>query len=50
MKDDMALSMVVLPEPVPPEMMTFIRACTRPLRSCAALPDSAPASTSLSIV
>jgi len=32
----MALSIVVLPDPVPPEMSTFIRACTSALRSAAA--------------
>jgi hypothetical protein len=47
MKPDNALSMVVLPEPVPPEMMVVTRAFTAAASSSAICGRSAPTSMSL---
>ena len=47
MKAESALSMVVLPEPVPPEMMVDMRALTAAARTSAIGGRSAPTSTSL---
>ena len=50
MKDDSAFSIVVLPDPVPPEISTFIRAPTAAWRNAAAFRLNAPWLTSFSIV
>ena len=51
MNDDSALSMVVLPEPVPPEMMMFSFACTQARKNSASSFVSAPVATrSLNVI
>ena len=47
MKEESALSIVVLPEPVPPEMMSVMRARTAAASNSAICGRSAPTSTSL---
>ena len=47
MKEDSALSIVVLPEPVPPEMISVTRAFTAAASNSAICGRSAPTSTSL---
>ena len=50
MADESALSNVVLPEPVPPEITVDTRAFTAPCRNSATQAGIAPTSTSFSSV